>query len=42
MSFLSSKKGEKGLDLANWSLIELGSTVAEFIQLKERNENKKK
>ena len=40
MSFLNSKKGEKGLDLGNWSLEELEQTVSEFIEIKNELEKK--
>lgn len=40
MSFLNSKKGEKGLDLKNWTLNELKETVTEFITIKNEIENK--
>jgi hypothetical protein len=41
MSFLNSKKGEKGLDLSNWSLEELEQTVSEFITIKNELEKNK-
>ena len=34
MSFLSSKKGDMGLDLNNWTMDELKQIVSEFISLK--------
>ena len=34
MSFLNSKKGDKGLDLSNWTMEELKQTVSEFISIK--------
>ena len=40
MSFLNSKKGEKGLDLKNWTMDELKETVTEFITIKNEIENK--
>ena len=40
MSFLKIKKGDKGLDLGNWSMEELENTVSEFITIK--NEAQKK
>ena len=40
MSYLHIKKGEKGLDLNNWSLEELEQTVSEFITLKDQILNK--
>ena len=41
MSFLNTKKGEKGLDLNNWSMKELEETVSEFITIKNQLEKKK-
>ena len=40
MSFLNSKKGEKGLDLNNWTMEELEETVSEFIEIKSQMDNK--
>ena len=40
MSFLHNKKGEKGLDLHNWSFEELKQTVSEFISIKIQKEKK--
>ena len=37
MSFLKSKKGEKGLDLNNWSKYELEKAVTQFVALKKMN-----
>ena len=37
MGFLNSKKGEKGLELSNWTMEELKQTVAEFISIKNKN-----
>ena len=38
MSFLNTKKGEKGLELSNWNLEELKDTVSEFIEIKNKME----
>ena len=40
MSYLNIKKGEKGLDLGNWTMEELESTVAEFIEIKNKSQKK--
>jgi hypothetical protein len=40
MSFLNTKKGEKGLDLNNWTMEELEETVSEFIEIKNQMDNK--
>ena len=40
MSYLNIKKGEKGLDLGNWTMEELENTVAEFIEIKNQSQKK--
>ena len=40
MSYLNIKKGEKGLDLGNWTMEELENTVAEFIEIKNKSQKK--
>ncbi len=40
MSYLNTKKGEKGLDLVNWTMEELEETVSEFIEIKNKMKEK--